>query len=164
DHSSIFRTLFSCLPPSNSVFNQMSTMSDASPFPMTLSPIARMFESLCSLVALAENVSCTKAHLRSEEHTSELQSRFDLICLILLPAVPTYTLFPYTTLFRSDHSSIFRTLFSCLPPSNSVFNQMSTMSDASPFPMTLSPIARMFESLCSLVALAENVSCTKAHL
>src|SRR5699024_9972149 len=40
--------------------------------------------------------------LRSEEHTSELQSRFDLVCrlLLLLPR-PSSTLFPYTTLFRS---------------------------------------------------------------
>src|SRR5699024_927750 len=38
--------------------------------------------------------------LRSEEHTSELQSRFDLVCrLLLLPSSP---LFPYTTLFRSS--------------------------------------------------------------
>src|SRR5207249_4347757 len=34
---------------------------------------------------------------RSEEHTSELQSRFDLVCR--LPASPAP--FPYTTLFRS---------------------------------------------------------------
>src|SRR5437868_3639186 len=34
---------------------------------------------------------------RSEEHTSELQSRFDLVCRLLLS-----TLFPYTTLFRSS--------------------------------------------------------------
>src|SRR5438094_705861 len=33
---------------------------------------------------------------RSEEHTSELQSPYDLVCRLLLP-----TLFPYTTLFRS---------------------------------------------------------------
>src|SRR5699024_4846078 len=38
------------------------------------------------------------ARARSEEHTSELQSRFDLVCC--LPT--TVTLFPYTTLFRSD--------------------------------------------------------------
>src|SRR5699024_3970866 len=69
---------------------------------------------------------------RSEEHTSELQSRFDLVCRLLLekkksprrkarlhthrcsapshpPSLlysitppPTSTLFPYTTLFRSN--------------------------------------------------------------
>src|SRR5699024_4170532 len=40
---------------------------------------------------------------RSEEHTSELQSRFDLVCRLLLePARPPCSiLFPYTTLFRS---------------------------------------------------------------
>src|SRR5438874_2421503 len=36
---------------------------------------------------------------RSEEHTSELQSRRDLVCRLLRP--PRSTLFPYTTLFRS---------------------------------------------------------------
>src|SRR5207249_2578681 len=40
-------------------------------------------------------------HLRSEEHTSELQSRFDLVCRLLLRPHPTYPPFPYTTLFRS---------------------------------------------------------------
>src|SRR5699024_131590 len=38
---------------------------------------------------------------RSEEHTSELQSRFDLVCRLLLRSPPISTLFPYTTLFRS---------------------------------------------------------------
>src|SRR5207249_3952880 len=42
----------------------------------------------------------TLAPNRSEEHTSELQSRFDLVCRLLLH--PTPTLFPYTTLFRSN--------------------------------------------------------------
>src|SRR5699024_3698245 len=37
---------------------------------------------------------------RSEEHTSELQSRFDLVCRLLPPPRPT--LFPCTTLFRSS--------------------------------------------------------------
>src|SRR5437868_2900723 len=38
---------------------------------------------------------------RSEEHTSELQSRFDLVCRLLLPPPLRPALFPYTTLFRS---------------------------------------------------------------
>src|SRR5690606_20008773 len=38
-------------------------------------------------------------YMRSEEHTSELQSRENLVCRLLLPL--TSTLFPYTTLFRS---------------------------------------------------------------
>src|SRR5699024_10349144 len=40
-------------------------------------------------------------YARSEEHTSELQSRFDLVCRLLLMTPPPSTLFPYTTLFRS---------------------------------------------------------------
>src|SRR5437867_739901 len=39
---------------------------------------------------------------RSEEHTSELQSPYDLVCRLLLVHLPPLsTLFPYTTLFRS---------------------------------------------------------------
>src|SRR5699024_7794124 len=38
---------------------------------------------------------------RSEEHTSELQSRFDLVCRLLLRRPLRSPLFPYTTLFRS---------------------------------------------------------------
>src|SRR5437870_2742792 len=38
---------------------------------------------------------------RSEEHTSELQSRGHLVCRLLLRPPPRSTLFPYTTLFRS---------------------------------------------------------------
>src|SRR5699024_2449087 len=39
--------------------------------------------------------------IRSEEHTSELQSRFELVCRLPLPRFPSPSLFPYTTLFRS---------------------------------------------------------------
>src|SRR5438067_2000968 len=45
--------------------------------------------------------TCTEPPTRSEEHTSELQSRFDLVCRLLLRPPPRSTLFPYTTLFRS---------------------------------------------------------------
>src|SRR5437870_2361640 len=38
---------------------------------------------------------------RSEEHTSELQSRGHLVCRLLLSPPPISTPFPYTTLFRS---------------------------------------------------------------
>src|SRR5436305_845978 len=38
---------------------------------------------------------------RSEEHTSELQSRPHLVCRLLLRRPATSPLFPYTTLFRS---------------------------------------------------------------
>src|SRR5689334_4642506 len=41
----------------------------------------------------------TSSGCRSEEHTSELQSQFHLVCRLLQPR---YALFPYTTLFRSE--------------------------------------------------------------
>src|SRR5690625_685123 len=40
---------------------------------------------------------------RSEEHTSELQSRGHLVCRLLLRRPATFSRFPYTTLFRSQH-------------------------------------------------------------
>src|SRR5699024_9260427 len=79
------------------------------------------------------NLSVTRKHLRkseynkrltelknnddrSEEHTSELQSRFYLVCRLLLEILNVYiiilhntpipTIFPYTTLFRSDYQYI----------------------------------------------------------
>src|SRR5688500_1791776 len=42
------------------------------------------------------------AGVRSEEHTSELQSPCNLVCRLLLSAPPRSPLFPYTTLFRSS--------------------------------------------------------------
>src|SRR5699024_468799 len=47
---------------------------------------------------------------RSEEHTSELQSRFDLVCRLLLLS-PRSTLFPYTTLFRSNCAFLSHNLY-----------------------------------------------------
>src|SRR5437867_3538699 len=49
----------------------------------------------------ADAVGAEDAHevVRSEEHTSELQSPYDLVCRLLSPLLPR--LFPYTTLFRS---------------------------------------------------------------
>src|SRR5699024_8365855 len=45
--------------------------------------------------------------VRSEEHTSELQSRFDLVCRLLLASPhPSIYTFPYTTLFRSEITRI----------------------------------------------------------
>src|SRR5688500_7454677 len=44
--------------------------------------------------------------VRSEEHTSELQSPCNLVCRLLLPRRPSATPFPYTTLFRSQRLSI----------------------------------------------------------
>src|SRR5690606_31611035 len=50
-----------------------------------------------------EQVNAIARQARSEEHTSELQSRENLVCRLLLEIrlPPLSTLFPYTTLFRS---------------------------------------------------------------
>src|SRR5437879_4401819 len=50
--------------------------------------------------------------IRSEEHTSELQSPMYLVCRLLLPLPPYSTLFPYTTLFRSFTRSMRSSRFS----------------------------------------------------
>src|SRR5690606_7221393 len=44
---------------------------------------------------------------RSEEHTSELQSRENLVCRLLLRPPPLSTSFPYPTLFRSRSNFAF---------------------------------------------------------
>src|SRR5690625_4388639 len=43
----------------------------------------------------------SQAPPRSEEHTSELQSRGHLVCRLLLRAPLTSSLFPYSSLFRA---------------------------------------------------------------
>src|SRR5437867_2494076 len=43
--------------------------------------------------------------LRSEEHTSELQSPYDLVCRLLLVSHPRRAPVPYTTLFRSSSAA-----------------------------------------------------------
>src|SRR5437867_2199791 len=48
-------------------------------------------------------ITAVVARERSEEHTSELQSPYDLVCRLLLRRPPSSTLFPYTTLFRSPY-------------------------------------------------------------
>src|SRR5438309_685173 len=56
------------------------------------------------LIATNQEIGDTRLQValeRSEEHTSELQSQFHLVCRLLLRTPPTFTLFPYTTLFRS---------------------------------------------------------------
>src|SRR3989304_5419935 len=52
----------------------------------------------------APTTSVSRRSRRSEEHTSELQSRLHLVCRLFFLNVrppPEFTPFPYTTLFRS---------------------------------------------------------------
>src|SRR5207249_9077983 len=54
---------------------------------------------VCSLIAI-----CTcAARPRSEEHTSELQSRFDLVCRLLLEKKKTKKTCQYTTTLNHKH-------------------------------------------------------------
>src|SRR5262245_19830541 len=54
------------------------------------------------LLAVRSAPAALKGWLRSEEHTSELQSLRHLVCRLLLSPTPGSTLSPYTTLFRSS--------------------------------------------------------------
>src|SRR5438067_9547231 len=48
-------------------------------------PISEMIVGVCGCMAQVESVQIKRrAPFRSEEHTSELQSRFDLVCRLLL--------------------------------------------------------------------------------
>src|SRR5690625_2234588 len=55
----------------------------------------------------------TEDDFRSEEHTSELQSRGHLVCRLLLRCPSCSPLFPYTTLFRSLLAAFSLTLSGC---------------------------------------------------
>src|SRR5699024_129834 len=54
---------------------------------------------LCCIKYTSNSNSFFVTSIRSEEHTSELQSRFDLVCRLLWHLI--FSFFPYTTLFRS---------------------------------------------------------------
>src|SRR5437867_3221325 len=65
----------------------------------------RYFERTCvaglEFFGTTELANAGFERVRSEEHTSELQSPYDLVCRLLLRRHLCSTLFPYTTLFRS---------------------------------------------------------------
>src|SRR5690606_9186605 len=58
-------------------------------------------------ILIREKDERNKTSVRSEEHTSELQSRENIVCLLLLRSPPISSFFPYTTLFRSPMGRIF---------------------------------------------------------
>src|SRR5262245_7031897 len=65
---------------------------------MSRSAFAARFRALVGATPLHH---LTQWRMRSEEHTSELQSLRHLVCRLLLRRPPRATSFPYTTLFRS---------------------------------------------------------------
>src|SRR3989338_6947171 len=77
---------------------------------------ARTFEGQLQVeLAQLQHMSTRLVH-RSEEHTSELQSQFHLLCLLFFLMIrrpPRSPLFPYTPLFRSFRSARERLKASC---------------------------------------------------
>src|SRR5438045_204628 len=75
----------------------------------------------------APGMSRPASSKRSEEHTSELQSLRHLVCRLLLRRRLIFTLFPYTTLFRSNvdvpplSDDLWATLDSLRAAKNSIF-------------------------------------------
>src|SRR5690606_28691029 len=64
----------------------------------------RILENALDLGITADGEGIPFVEVRSEEHTSELQSRENIVCRLLLetsPRPPSSTLSPSTTLFRS---------------------------------------------------------------
>src|SRR3990172_2349283 len=80
------------------------SLHDALPISLELPYAVRVLEQENRGLAA---VSASRRRLRSEEHTSELQSRLHLVCrpfFLMIRRPPRSTLFPYTTLFRSPWS------------------------------------------------------------
>src|SRR5436305_1989160 len=69
--------------------------------PMTAAPLLGPSIYMFPPRSIRPCVLLKVATARSEEHTSELQSRPHLVCRLLLPTHLAASLFPYTTLFRS---------------------------------------------------------------
>src|SRR5437868_1691638 len=95
-----------------------------------------------------------EAAVRSEEHTSELQSRFDLVCR--LRRAPRRTLFPYTTLFRSsppDSCKGRRSAFLARPRSVNMASARSRASRA----VALAPQRRIISSCWRAVSAGKRL-------
>src|SRR5207249_7478911 len=76
------------MPPMSYWCRQLVTQQNSSPFQNTgHSSITSIWCAAPTQGSLARNMSPSRMpglSLRSEEHTSELQSRFDLVCRLLL--------------------------------------------------------------------------------
>src|SRR5712692_801593 len=83
-----------------SIYIYSLSLHDALPIWTTITSSTPASGSI-SLVPSSRTAPPEKRSTRSEEHTSELQSQFHLVCRLLLCRPSTSTLFPYTTLFLS---------------------------------------------------------------
>src|SRR5438067_7088710 len=75
-----WRTMMTSAPTARKVY---AVSSSDSPFSM-LDPLERIRVVVAPSALAAASRKASAAALRSEEHTSELQSRFDLVCRLLL--------------------------------------------------------------------------------
>src|ERR1039458_2041783 len=87
-----------------------SALLDAERYPLSLHDALPIWNGLARILrvhrlarsyGLRDGLREVKEPMRSEEHTSELQSLRHLVCRLLLCWTLSDTLFPYTTLFRS---------------------------------------------------------------
>src|SRR5699024_8037637 len=99
--------------------------------------------------------------IRSEEHTSELQSRFDLVCRLLLEKKKTYKyvfdfihsniIYIFTLTFLFYLYTLFFLFFSTLPlPPCSIFFPYTTLF-RSPFYRTFILLCKRFSSSILLI-------------
>src|SRR5437868_8152418 len=58
------------------------SLHDALPIPISICPVS--IKMYCRRGAVCQSLQWSAGKQRSEEHTSELQSRFDLVCRLLL--------------------------------------------------------------------------------
>src|SRR5207249_9415486 len=70
--------------PYTTLFRSQACVGGYSSAPVVAAIYHPAMASVGLLLAVLGNVIGTYAGLRSEEHTSELQSRFDLVCRLLL--------------------------------------------------------------------------------
>src|SRR5690606_19703044 len=119
---------------------KIDLIAGARPNFMKISPI---IDAIKMASQRGEDIAFRLIHTRSEEHTSELQSRENLVCRLLLHRPLSTTLFPYTTLFRSDLPFLNDVFYSlCAQFSVSIIKLMKIdlIAGARPNFMKISPI------------------------
>src|SRR2546421_9491565 len=79
ENTTLFFFLMIRRPPRSTLF-PYTTLFRSDPL---LTP-QELFDAVCQLTAAACCIGCRHVHFRSEEHTSELQSRSDIVCRLLL--------------------------------------------------------------------------------
>src|SRR3712207_8250782 len=84
-YTTLFRSRLNSSAELNSAVRKERSTSSTTRMPAIQAPTHTTFTSSCSTAWWAEYVSWhTAARMRSEEHTSELQSRQYLVCRLLL--------------------------------------------------------------------------------